>query len=254
MKDSIYKDWQEWYYEDGFVKVEEQEHMLSELSTFNEKFSEKIDVLFCFESAANYILYPNINVIKEYNTTFIELMMNHSHKYNTKRIVPIHIIRSLIDVGAAFKAYLDSPDKNSFIEEYHKGEKYDKIDNQKKAHRHISYYVASLNNEYPFLKSLYEECCKYVHSSYYKPKSKSCFDCSINPGKKGFMGKNYKVKYEDFINDIIDQNISAESIPFDYEEEIDIINYCIEVNKMLLELVERIMNSDNNNQKTHSLS
>lgn len=240
MKDPIYKHWQEWYEEEGFVTVDEQEKRLDVLATYNARFDQSLYFPIHVDSAANYILVPNFSVIKEYNATFIELMRNHSYKYNTKRIVPIQIIRSLIDVGVAFKAYIDSPNKVNYIAEYHKEAQCDKIDNQRKDQRYISYYVEQLDNDYPGIKALYKECCKYVHSSYYKAKANSLFHYSIKPGRIGFMGNYYKVKYEDFENEINDGVINYGNLPFDYEEEVDIINYCIEVNDMLLDLAETI--------------
>lgn len=235
MKEPVYKHWEEWLDEGGFVKVEEQESRLKVLSTYKSKFDQLLPDKRSIGDVFDYILEPNIQVIKEYNTSFVELMMNHSHKYNTKRIVPIQIIRNLIDVGAVFQAYIDTPDKKRFIEEYHKGSKFDKIDKKT-----ISYYVGELNKSYDYIHSLYSYCCNYVHSNYLKEKANSTWEYSVKPGKIGFMGAYYKVKVEDFHNGLIEGMIDAGDIPFDYEEEVDIINTCIKVNNMLLELVEKV--------------
>lgn len=239
MKEPIYKDWQEWDDEDGFVKVDAQEEQLELLSTYNAKYEIMLSMPYTIDSAVNYILVPNVQIIKEYNTTFVELMMNHSHKYNTRRIIPIHIIRALIDVGAALTAYMVSPDKKTYAKKYHDGVQFDKIDKS-----HITKYVKELNKDYPFILELYKECCNYVHTNYVKTKANSTFDSQINPGRIGFLGVYYKVKHDDFINDLVDGAIHETELPFDYEEEVDIIGCCIKVNNMLLDLVKKVIDAD----------
>lgn len=234
----IYKDWQGWLDEDGFVGVEEQEKLLDILFDYNNKFDQQLKELI-IDSATNYILIPNVNIIKEYNVTFVELMKNHSHKYNTRRMIPIQIIRNLIDVAAALQAYNDSVNKKQYVEAYHNGEDYAKING-----KYIKHYVKDLNINYPFVLDLYEECCRYVHASYYQAKSNSVWHYSVKPGRYGFMGAYYKVKFEDFENDLIEGLLNYSDIPFDYEEEIDITNYCIKVNDMLLELVQLTKSND----------
>lgn len=238
-KEKIYKHWKEWLDEDGFVPVEVQEERLNCLSSYIKKYCELKPSKYSMDSAYNQILIPNMNVIKEYDSTFIELMSNHSHKYDTKRMIPIQIIRSLIDVGTVLQAFIDSSDKVSFINKYHKGEKNSRIDKHT-----ITYYVEEINKRYSFIKGLYDECCKYVHSCYYRAKAHSTWAYSTQPGKTGFMGSYYKVKYEDFLNELEEGIISKEDLPFDYEEEIDIINYCIKVNDVLLELVKEVLKFD----------
>lgn len=233
------KHWQERLEEDGFVSEEEQEKRLDVLWTYNDKFTKLLDEPQNLDSAQNYILIPNVKIIKEYNVTFFELMMNHSHKYNTKRMIPIQIIRSLIDVAAALQAYIDSPNKKSFVEKYHNEKEYAKIDGKS-----ITHYVRILNESYPLVLDLYNECCKYVHTCYYKAKSSSIWHYPTKPGRFGFLGKYYKVKYEDFENEIREGFINDNELPFDYEEEVDIINYCIKVNEMLLKLVEKVKLND----------
>ena len=239
MKEPIYKDWKEWCQEDAFVKVDVLEQRLDDLSTYNEKLDNVIEGPKHIDSATNYILKPCIGVIKEYNTTFVELMKNHSHKYNTSRIVPIHIIRGLIDVGAALCAYIESLNKKQYAEEYHKGKKYAGIDN-----KNLTHYIKLLNNQFSFVWDLYTECCSYVHTNYVSAKSRSAFDYRAKPGRIGFMGEYYKVKKEDFISDLVDGIINESDIPFDYEEEVDITSYCIKVNNMLVKLVGEVKNND----------
>lgn len=235
MKKEDVMHWQDWLIEDAFVKESEQESRLGILSDKNKRLCGVLG-LNKFDSADNYLLQPNIKVIKECNKSFIELMMNHSHKYSVRRIVPIQIIRSLIDVGCAMMAYLHTEDKKHFLEEYMTGKDFAKIDKKMS----ISKYVNLLNADYPFVEELYRECCNYVHSSYLPNKAQRVFDYLIKPGKIGFMGKYYKLKSEDFINDIRDGVIDVDNIPYDYEEEVDIIDSCIKVNDMLWELINKI--------------
>ena len=54
------------------------------------------------------------------------------------------------------------------------------------------------------------------------------------------MGAYYKVKWDDFLSDVIDGSLDPRNIPFDYEEEVDIINSCIRVNDLLMKLVEKV--------------
>lgn len=236
MKSPVYKHWSEWLDEDAFVKEDEQEQRLALLATYSDKFDNTIPFYKSLGGVIDYMLEPNICIIKEYNTTFIELMRNHSHKYSTQRIVPIQIIRNLIDVGASFEAFICSADKKHYIEEYHKGFKFDKIDGKS-----VSNYVRQLNKSHDFVQELYKYCCNYVHTNYLQAKSHSTWHYLTKPGKIGFMGYYYKVKYEDFENELSDRMMDVNSIPFDFEEEVDIINYCIKVNDMLLDLVNIII-------------
>lgn len=234
------KTWQDLVDEGALVEVKEQEAQLDLISNYNKKFDKLIENVFVHHGATDYIVKPNIDIIKEYNTSFIELMRNHSHKYGVKRIVPIQIERALIDVGAAFEGYIVSPDKKRYVEEYHKGSKFTKIDKGCS----LTSYIAELNKQYTFVLDLYKQCCDYVHANYLQAKATSAFDYPIKIGRIGFMGKYYKLKYEDFINELLDGFVTHENMPFDYEEEVDIIKYCIQVNDMLLDLAEQVRNID----------
>ena len=59
----------------------------------------------CLDSAENMLVYPNIKIINELNKSFIDLM-SIDYGYSSKRLVPIQIIRNLIDLAAFLYCYL----------------------------------------------------------------------------------------------------------------------------------------------------
>ena len=91
---------------------------------------------------------------------------------------------------------------------------------------------------------LYKHCSDFVHTNYLQAKAHSIWHSPTKSGKIGFMGAYYKVKYEDFENELIEGILDGTSIPFDYEEELDITNYCIKINDMLLDLAEEVKQND----------
>lgn len=189
-----------------------------------------------FNSVENVLIYPNTKIIKELNTSFLDLM-KIDYGYDSKRLVPIMIIRNLIDVAAFLYAYIIYEDKEVYLNRYKKGKPIGRFEINQKP---LSYgmLVEWLDKRYEGLQKLYRYCCTYVHSSYDSNKASSAFDYTIDTGYIGFLGKEYKLKWEDFtdwlLEGIIDRTV------FDYEEECDIVEACIWVNQILSALIKEI--------------
>lgn len=189
-----------------------------------------------FNSVENILIYPTTKIIRELNTSFIDLM-SIDYGYKSKRLVPIVIIRNLIDVAAFLYAYTIYKDKQVYLNRYKKGKSISNFEVDGKA---LSYgrLTEMMNERYEGLQKLYKYCCTYVHSGYDSNKASSAFDYSVDTGYTGFLGKEYKLKEEDFTEWLVDGMIDRTI--FDYEEECDIIDACIWVNQILTNLIDEI--------------
>lgn len=192
----------------------------------------------CFESVENILIYPNTKIINELNTSFIDLM-SIDYGYRSKRLVPIVIIRNLIDIAAFLYAYTIYGDKRVYLNRYKKGRA---INQFEIGGEYLSYgkLIGWLDKKYSGLQKLYKYCCTYVHSGYDSNKASSAFDY----GYIGFLGKEYKLKEEDFTEWLLDGMIDRTI--FDYEEECDIVDACIWVNQILTTLIDEIRTSEEN--------
>lgn len=196
------------------------------------------------ESAENILIYPNIKIINELNTSFIDLM-NIDYGYRSKRLVPIVIIRNLIDIAAFLYAYIIYEDKKSYLHRYKKGNPLNQFYTNG---GNLSYgkVIGWLDERFSGLLKLYKYCCTYVHSGYDSNKASSAFDYTIDTGYIGFLGKEYKLKEEDFtewlLDGIIDRTI------FDYAEECDIVSACIWVNQILTTLISEVRDIEENTE------
>lgn len=196
----------------------------------------------CLDSAENMLIYPNTKIINELNRTFIDLM-RIDYGYRSKRLVPIQIIRNLIDLATFLYCYILYNNKRDYLNKYKRGEPISKF---KIRNKYVSYNkllegaedYEGLDKRFEGLKKLYLYCCTYVHSGYDSNKASSVWDCSIDTGYIGFLGKEYKLKEEDFtewlVEGMIDRTI------FDYEEECDIVDACIWVNQILTTLISEV--------------
>lgn len=190
----------------------------------------------CLDSAENMLIYPNTKIINELNKSFIDLM-SIDYGYRSKRLVPINIIRNLIDIAAFLYAYTIYENKKVYLNRYKKGRM---INQFEVGGESLSYgkLIGWLDKKYEGLQKLYKYCCTYVHSGYDSNKASSVWDCSIDTGYIGFLGKEYKLKEEDFtewlVEGMIDRTI------FDYEEECDIVDACIWVNQILTTLISEV--------------
>lgn len=194
----------------------------------------------CMDSVENILIYPNTKIINELNTSFMDLM-SIDYGYRSKRLVPIVIIRNLIDIAAFLYAYIIYEDKKVYLNRYKKGRAINQFEINKEP---LSYgkLIGWLDKKYNGLQKLYKYCCAYVHSGYDSNKASSAFDYTVDTGYVGFLGKEYKLKEEDFtdwfIEGLIDRAI------FDYEEECDIVDACIWVNQILTTLIQEVRSRD----------
>ncbi len=204
--------------------------------TFSFKSGSTVEFIGALNSANNILIYPNSKIINELNTSFIDLM-RIDYGYGSKRLVPIVIIRNLIDIAAFLYAYTIYEDKSVFLRRYKKGRSINQFDLGGKP---LSYgkLIEWLDSRYNGLQKLYKYCCTYVHSGYDSNKASSAFDYTVDTGYIGFLGKEYKLKEEDFtewlVEGMIDRTI------FDYEEECDIVGACIWVNQILTNLIDEV--------------
>lgn len=216
---------------------------LDELSKYRYNFSifkksgyDVNEYVQLFKSVDNVLLYPSSKLIDELNTSFIDLM-RIDYGYRSKRLVPIMIIRNLIDVAAFLYAYIVYEDKEVYLKRYEKGRPlnqfYYKGEN-------LSYgkVIGMLNEKYEGLQKLYRYCCTYVHSGYDSNKAHSYGDYLVDTGYIGFLGKEYKLKQEDFTEWLVEGLI--DEVIFDYEEECDMVDACIWVNQILTNLFKEI--------------
>lgn len=215
---------------------------LDELATYKYKgtiaFSSgsAAELIGALNSANNVLIYPNCKIINELNTSFIDLM-RIDYRYGSKRLVPINIIRNLIDIAAFLYAYTIYEDKGVYLNRYKKGRAINQFEIKGES---LSYgkLIGWLDSRYNGLQKLYKYCCTYVHSGYDSNKASSAFDYLVDTGYIGFLGKEYKLKEEDFtewlIEGMIDRTI------FDYEEECDIVDACIWVNQILTTLINEV--------------
>lgn len=201
---------------------------------------DKDRLIGCLESAENILVYPNTKIINELNTSFIDLM-SIDYGYRSKRLVPIVIIRNLIDIAAFLYAYTIYGDKSVYLNRYKKGRQIDQFEVNKKSLRYGK-LVEWLDERYSGLQKLYKYCCAYVHSGYDSNKACSIWDYTVDTGYIGFLGKEYKLKEADFNDWLIDGMIDRTI--FDYEEECDIVNACIWVNQILTNLIGEIREID----------
>ncbi len=224
----------------------ELDKRLKELSTYKYgckpiKVGDSIHYLIgSLNSAENMLIYPNTKIINELNTSFIDLM-KIDYGYSSKRLVPIVIIRNLIDIAAFLYAYTLYDDKSVYLNRYKKGRAINQFDVNGES---LSYgkLIGWLDKRYNGLQKLYKYCCTYVHSGYDSNKASSAFDYTIDTGYKGFLGKEYKVKEEDFTEWLLDGMIDR--VIFDYEEECDIVDACIWVNQILTTLISEVREID----------
>lgn len=235
------------------------EEKLKELATYDYK-SEPIKVgsystdrLICgLESVENILIYPNTKIIKELNTSFIDLM-SIDYGYRSKRLVPIVIIRNLIDIATFLYAYTIYEDKKVYLNRYKKGRAINQFEINGES---LSYgkLIGWLDKKYNGLSKLYKYCCSYVHSGYDSNKASSIWDYTIDTGYIGFCGKEYKLKEEDFTDWLIEGMIDRTI--FDYEEECDIVAACIWVNQILTTLINEIRKLDgvNNEEQCDTIS
>lgn len=189
-----------------------------------------------FNSVENVLIYPNTKIIRELNTSFIDLM-RIDYGYGSKRLVPIVIIRNLIDIAAFIYAYTIYEDKGVYLNRYKKGRAINQFEIKGES---LSYgkLIGWLDKRYSGLQKLYKYCCTYVHSGYDSNKASSAFDYLVDTGYIGFLGKKYKLKEEDFTEWLIEGMIDRAI--FDYEEECDIVDACIWVNQILTTLINEV--------------
>ena len=199
------------------------------------------------ESVENILIYPNTKIINELNTSFIDLM-SIDYGYRSKRLVPIVIIRNLIDLAAFLYTYIIYEDKSVYLNRYKKGRPLNKFYAKGE---NLSYgkVIGWLNERYNGLEQLYKYCCTYVHSGYDSNKASSAFDYTIDTGYIGFLGKGYKLKEEDFTEWLLDGMIDRTI--FDYEEECDIVDACIWVNQILTTLIAEVRKIDEKTENQH---
>jgi hypothetical protein len=227
------------------------EEKLKELASYKYKGidlatgTHSIDSLIGYmDSVENVLLYPNCKIINELNTSFIDLM-SIDYGYRSKRLVPIVIIRNLIDIAAFLYAYTIYENKKVYLNRYSKGRAINQFDYKGES---LSYgkLIGWLDEKYTGLQKLYKFCCSYVHSGYDSSKASSAFDYTIDTGRVGFLGKEYKLKEEDFtewlVSGMIDRTV------FDYEEECDIVAACIWINEILSNLIDEIRECDTNSR------
>lgn len=199
----------------------------------------------CLESTENILIYPNTKIINELNTSFVDLM-KIDYGYRSKRLVPIVIIRNLIDIAAFLYAYIIYEDKKSYLHRYKKGNPLNQF-YAKGGNLSYGKVIGWLDNRYNGLLKLYKYCCTYVHSGYDSNKSSSAFDYSIDTGYIGFLDKEYKLKEEDFTEWLIEGMIDR--VIYDYEEECDIVDACIWVNQILTTLITEIREQEKKEQR-----
>lgn len=197
------------------------------------------------ESVENMLIYPNTKIINELNTSFIDLM-KIDYGYRSKRLVPIMIIRNLIDLAAFLYAYTIYEDKKSYLNRYKKGNSLNQF-YAKGGNLSYGKVIGWLDERNNGLLKLYKYCCTYVHSGYDSNKASSVWDYTIDTGYIGFLGKEYKLKEEDFTEWLLDGMIDRTI--FDYEEECDIVDACIWVNQILTTLIQDIRDISEKEEK-----
>lgn len=222
---------------------------LEQLSTYKYESSpikgnngSKTWLIGCLNSTENMLVYPNIKIINELNKSFVDLM-SIDYGYRSKRLVPIQIIRNLIDLAAFLYCYLLYNNKRDYLNKYKRGEPISKF---KIRNKYVSYNKLlegtedydGLNKRFEGLFTLYKYCCTYVHSGYDSNKASSVWDYTIDTGYIGFLGKEYKLKEADFTEWLVEGMIDR--TVFDYEEECDIVGAAIWVNDMLTTLIDEV--------------
>jgi hypothetical protein len=214
----------------------------------------KIKELDSYHDIHNQLFWDNVKNLKDRDEAILLTIINCVHELNrsctclirtdmnywadNNKLVPIMIIRALLDYCMTLKGYLLYPNKEVYLRHYRLGNPLNRLKIEGQALT-TNYLKNELDKDFGFVSALYNDCCDWVHSSYNKGKSIDADD-QICIGRYGFRGKIYGYKLEDFIDD--DYINGIEPLPeYDYEEEFDIVNYIIEVNKIIVSLLKQII-------------
>lgn len=231
----IYEEWDIPVINKAMIKSK-----IEELDSYHDIYNQFWDYFKILQKNNEDIFFTIIRSVQELNRScscLIRTDMNYWADNN--KLVPIMIIRTLIDYCMTLKGYLLYPNKEVYLRHYLLGNPINRLKIAGQALT-TNYLKNELDKDFDSVSALYNDCCEWVHSSYNKGKSIYADD-QIGIGRYGFRGKMYGYKLEDFIDD--DYINGIEPLPeYDYEEEFDIINYIIEVNKIIVSLLKQIIN------------